>query len=403
MGTGMARRVFLRYDLGMPRAVIHVDLDAFYCAVEELRTPALRGQPFAVGVRPEGRGVVASCSYTARGFGVHSAMPMGRALRLCPQLTIVPPTFPLYRRASRAVIARLHAVTDQVQQLSIDEAFLDVTTHATPAATLATQLQAQIRDELTLPCSLGVASNKLVAKIATDVGKAARRTGRTPSALCVVPPGEEAAFLAPLPANVLWGVGPKTAERLAARGLHTIGDIAARSVETLVREFGKHGHDLAQHARGIDERPVTTERVARSISKETTFARDVRDHETLWQTVQEQAAQVAHKLQAEGLTGTTVKLKLRWADFTTLTRQMSVGPTDDAALVTQAARWLLDQVWERGRAVRLIGVGVSGLEARARQLSLLDIDPQDAGSRTDACDERGCKGHVDQRTRGSVV
>ena len=355
----------------MPRAIIHLDLDAFYCAVEELRSPQLRGQPFAVGGRPEGRGVVASCSYAARAFGVHSAMPMGHALRLCPQLIIVAPTFPLYRRASRAVMARLHAVTDQVQQLSIDEAFLDVTTHATPAATLARQLQAQIRDEVTLPCSLGVASNKLVAKIATDVGKAARRTGRTPSALCVVPPGEEAAFLAPLPANVLWGVGPKTAERLAALGMHTIGDIAARSVETLVREFGKHGHDLAQHARGIDERPVETERVARSISKETTFARDVWEREALWQTVQEQAAEVARSLRAEGLTGTTVKLKLRWADFTTLTRQRSVGATDDAVLLAQAAGWLLEQVWAHGRPVRLIGVGVSGLEGGARQLSLL--------------------------------
>ena len=374
----MVRRPFPRYDLRVTRAIIHLDLDAFYCAVEELRTPSLRGQPFAVGGRPEGRGVVASCSYAARAFGVHSAMPMGRALRLCPRLIVVPPNFPLYRRASRAVMARLHAITDRVQQLSIDEAFLDVTGHAAPAATLALELQAQIRDELKLPCSLGVAGNKLVAKIATDVGKAARRSGQTPSALCVVPPGEEAAFLAPLPAGVLWGVGPKTAERLAALGLHTIGDIAARPVEALVRELGKHGHDLAQHARGIDERPVTTERVARSISKETTFARDVHDSETLSRTVQDQAAQVARKLRAEGLTGTTVKLKLRWADFTTLTRQASVGPTDDEALVAQVAGWLLDQVWESGRRVRLIGVGVSGLEARARQLSLLEVDPQDA-------------------------
>ena len=221
---------------------------------------------------------------------------------------------------------------------------MDVTEHATPAATLAKELQEQIRDELKLPCSLGVASNKLVAKIATDVGKAAQRTGQTPRALHVVAPGEEAAFLAPLPASVLWGVGPKTAERLAALEMHTIGDIAARPVEALVREFGKHGYDLAQHARGIDERPVTTERVARSISKETTFARDVRDRETLWQTVQEQAVQVARKLQTEGLTGTTVKLKLRWADFTTLTRQTSMGTTVDEALFTQVSGLLLYQV-----------------------------------------------------------
>jgi DNA polymerase IV len=370
----IAIRVISRYDRCMTRAIIHLDLDAFYCAVEELRTPSLRGKPFAVGGRPEGRGVVASCSYAARAFGVRSAMPMGHARRLCPQLIVVPPSFSLYHRASRAVMARLHAVTDRVQQLSIDEAFLDVTGHATPAATLAVALQDEIRDELKLPCSLGVASNKLVAKIATDVGKVARRTGQTPSALCVVPPGEEASFLAPLPVSVLWGVGPRTAERLTALGIHTIGDIAARPVDALVREFGKHGYDLARHARGWDERPVTTERVARSISKETTYARDVRDRETLWQTLEEQAREVARRLATEGLTGTTVKLKLRWADFTTLTRQRSVGPTDDAAAVTRAARWLLDQVWEHGHPVRLNGVGVSGLEARARQLSLLDAE-----------------------------
>ena len=304
-------------------------------------------------------------------------MPMSQAVRLCPHLIIVEPHFALYRRASRAVMERLHAVSSIVQQLSIDEAFLDVSDRAAEVATIARDLQTRIRDELKLPCSLGVATNKLVAKIATDVGKAERRAGATPTALRVVRPGQEAAFLAPLPASTLWGVGPKTSERLAELGMHTIGDIAAWPIADLVRRFGQHGHDLAQHARGIDDRPLETERVARSISKETTFAKDVRDAETLHRTIAEQAAQVARTLRDQRMGGTTVKLKLRWADFTTLTRQLALGgPRDDAALIARAAVRLLAQIWTPGRPVRLIGVGVSGLDARARQLSWLD--PEEA-------------------------
>lgn len=372
----------------MPRAIIHLDLDAFYCSVEELCSPGLRGKAFAVGGRPQDRGVVASCSYAARASGVHSAMPMRRALRLCPHLIVVEPHFPLYRRASRAVMERLHAVSPIVQQLSIDEAFLDVSDRAAEVTTIARDLQTRIRDELKLPCSLGVATNKLVAKIATDVGKAERRAGATPTALRVVEPGDEAAFLAPLPASTLWGVGPKTSERLAELGMHTIGDIAVWPVDDLVRRFGQQGHALAQHARGIDDRPLETERVARSISKETTFARDVRDVAMLRRTLAEQAAQVARKLRDEGAGGTTVKLKLRWADFTTLSRQVSLGePHDDAVQIARVAAQLLDQVWTPGRRVRLIGVGVSGLDARARQLSWLELEeawPDEQGRGLDA-------------------
>jgi DNA polymerase-4 len=236
---------------------------------------------------------------------------------------------------------------------------------------LAQQLQRVIREELALPCSLGVASNKLVAKIATDVGKAAAKTGTAPYALCVVPPGTEAAFLAPLPTRALWGIGPRTAERLAAQGIHTIGDLARIPVLDLIRRFGKYGADLAKHARGEDERPIQVSHIAKSLSKEHTFAQDVQEEPLLRQTLQEQAGEVARALQRKGFRGATITLKLRWSDFTTLTRQMSLPtPTDQEASITSAALCLFEQTWQAGRPVRLIGVGVSGFKAESAQMSL---------------------------------
>src|SRR6266511_422002 len=356
------------------RTIIHLDLDAFFCAVEEQRDPSLHGKPFAVGGRPESRGVVSSASYAACQFGVRSAMPMARAVRLCPDLLIVPPNFSAYRAASRQVMERLHALTPLVEQISIDEAFLDVTALGEPGETLAARLQATIRDDLTLSCSLGVASNKLLAKVATDVGKSLVRSGKMPQAICVVPPGDEAAFLAPLPATALWGVGPKTAEKLAALGMHTIGDIAAWPASDLARRFGQHGEDLARRARGIDDRPIVTERATKSISQETTFARDVTDRALLERTLREQASEIAQKLRREDLMGTTIKLKIRWPDFITPTRQLTLPqPTDEPQVIAEAALRLFHQIWTGENAVRLIGVGVSGLGSPARQLSLWDV------------------------------
>ncbi len=358
------------------RTIIHLDLDAFFCAVEEQRDPTLRGRPFAVGGRPERRGVVASASYMARKFGVHSAMPMSQAVRRCPELLVVPPNFAAYRAASQQVMARLHALTPLVEQISIDEAFLDVTALGVPGDALAGQLQATIRDELALSCSLGVATNKLVAKIATDVGKSLVRSGKMPQAICVVPPDDQAAFLAPLPTTALWGVGPRTAEKLTNLGIHTIGEIAAWPADDLARRFGQHGEDLARRARGIDDRPIVTERAAKSISQETTFAHDVTDHATLEHTLREQAAEIAQKLRRDDLVGTTVKLKIRWPDFTTPTRQLTLAqPTDDADQIAESALRLFQQIWSGEQAVRLIGVGVSGLGAPPRQLSLWDVPP----------------------------
>lgn len=358
------------------RTIIHLDLDAFFCAIEEQRDPSLRGKPFAVGGRPESRGVVASASYAARQYGVRSGLPMSHAVRLCPQLLVVPPNFAAYRAASQQVMERLHALTPLVEQISIDEAFLDVTALGERGDVLAARLQATIRNELGLSCSLGVAANKLVAKIATDVGKGMVRSGAMPFAICLVPPGEEAAFLAPLPATALWRVGPKTAERLAELGLHTIGALAAWPAEDLARRFGQHGEDLARHARGIDDRPIVTERAAKSISQETTFARDVTDEATLTRVLREQAEAIAQKLRRKDLLGTTVRVKIRWPDFTTPTRQATLSqPTDDGVEIAAAALRLFEQLWPAGQPVRLIGVGVSGLGMPPRQLGLWDAPP----------------------------
>jgi len=358
----------------MYRKILHVDLDAFFCAVEEQHDPTLRGVPFAVGGRPDRRGVIASCSYAARRYGVHSAMPTARAMRLCPQLRIVSSHHRQYSAVSRAVMARLLALTPLVEQISIDEAFLEVTDLPDPAAIIARRLQATIRNALGLPCSLGVATNKLVAKIATDVGKATARGAGPPNAIQVVPPGTEAAFLAPLPVQALWGVGPKSAERLAALGIFTVGDLAERPETDLVRHFGRFGHDLARWARGIDTRPIVTSRLMKSVSKETTFVNDVRDLRVLQRTLRELANGVAQRLQRKEKMGHTVGLKIRWPDFHTITRQTTLPhATNSAEEIYSVAEALLRRNWQPGTAIRLLGVGVSGLESVPQQLTLFDI------------------------------
>ena len=355
----------------MVRTILHLDLDAFYCAVEENQNPELKGKPFAVGGKPSERGVVASCSYAARVFGVRSAMPMSRALRLCPGLIIVPGRHRLYSDMSKQVMKRLRDLTPLVEQISIDEAFLDISDLSEPPERIAHGLQAGIRDELNLPSSIGIAPNKLVAKIATEVGKKAAKGNQPPFALTVVPSGKEAEFLASLPADMLWGVGPKTSARLSDLGIHTIGDIARWPEEELVRLFGENGRDMARHARGQDERPVVTEREIKSISQEITFSRDVRDDKSLEKTLTDLSAQVGRRLRKNELAGTTVKLKIRWPDFTTLTRQVTLpGTTDNDSEIAETALGLLRKIRKSGQAVRLIGVGVSGLGRPMRQLEL---------------------------------
>jgi DNA polymerase IV len=359
--------------MSQPRKILHLDLDAFFCAVEERRDSSLRGKPFAVGGRPDQRGVVASCSYAARKFGVRSAMPMSQALRLCPGLTIVPSSHGAYSEASRQVMAILDNLTPLVEQISIDEAFLDVTMLRDDVELLARRLQAAIRDELSLPSSLGVATNKLLAKVANNIGKSAAIKEAAPYAITVVPLGQEAAYLAPLPVRELWGVGPKTAESFARLGIHTIGDIARWPQADLAHRFGKNGADLAQRARGIDDSPVTPESETKSVSKETTFSRDVRDAETLKRTLRSLSDGVGRRLRKDGLSGSTVKIKLRWSDFTTLTRQITLrAPTQHDDEIYAAALELFEKTWVAGKPVRLIGVGVSGFEGGGSQLGLWD-------------------------------
>ncbi len=355
------------------RKILHLDLDAFFCAVEEQRDPSLSEKPFAVGGRPETRGVVASCSYAARAFGVHSAMPMAQAVRLCRGLVIVPSRHGAYERASAKVMERLNALTPLVERVSIDEAFLDVTSRPEPGEAVARELQRTIREDLGLPCSLGVAASKLVAKIANNVGKASARSEGPPNAILVVPRGKEAEFLAPLPVKALWGVGPKTAAGLVALGMRTIGDLARCQEADLVRRFGAHGHSLALHARGIDDESVEVVHETKSISKETTFAQDVGEQDVLEGTLLALAEGVGRELRREGLKCRTVNLKFRRPDFTTLTRQVTLRePTDLDQRIYMEAKRLMEKVWRPGQRVRLIGVGASRLAASAEQLSLWD-------------------------------
>jgi DNA polymerase-4 len=348
------------------RAIIHLDLDAFFAAVEMLEKPDLAGKPVLVGGRPEERGVVAAASYPARAFGVRSAMPMARALALCPHAVVLPARHSLYRDYSQRVMAILHETAPLVEQMSIDEAYLDVTDRIAAweeAVEMARELQRRIREEIGLSASLGVASNKLVAKVASDRDK--------PGGLTVVRPGEEGAFLVPLPVRVLWGVGPVTAEKLAGMGVSTVGDLTRVSQEELRKRFGRNGVAMALMARGIDERPVVTEHEPKSISQETTFSRDLADADALKRQLWQLSQGVARRLKRDGVAAETVAIKLRYTDFTTLTRQMRLSvPTDDEREIYRAALALLRRAWRRGRPVRLLGVAGRELSPPTGQLPL---------------------------------
>lgn len=350
-----------------PRAIIHLDLDAFFAAVEVLEDPDLADKPVVVGGRPEERGVVAAASYPARAFGIRSAMPMSRALALCPQAVVCPPRHRLYREYSRRVMAILHQVSPLVEQMSIDEAYLDVTEQVSDwedAVAVAQRLQDRVRAEVSLSASLGVATNKLVAKVASEQDK--------PGGLTVVRPGVEAAFLAPLPVRVLWGVGPVTADNLARLGITTVGELARWPVADLQARFGQHGAEMAQKAQGIDSRPVVVEHEVKSVSQETTFARDLAELVALKRQLWALSRGVSQRLQRAGLAAGTVVIKLRYADFTTFTRQTTLAvPTQDERVVYQAALTLLERVWQPGRPVRLLGVAGRRLSPPAGQLMLL--------------------------------
>lgn len=350
-----------------PKAIIHLDLDAFYAAVEILENPELAEQPVLVGGLPGGRGVVASASYTARAFGVRSAMPTSRALTLCPEAVVLRPRFYLYRDYSRRVMQILHSISGLVEQVSIDEAYLDVTEQIVlweTAIQVAEHLQSQVQEDIGLSASLGVATNKLVAKIASDHNK--------PRGLTVVRPGEEAQFLAPLPVRVLWGVGPVMARKLGEIGVTKVDQLVATPEDELRRRFCRQGAALALQARGIDNRPVVTEHEPRSVSQERTFSHDLSDPQALEQQLEKMSQKVADRLKSKGLASGTLAIKLRYSDFTTLTRQLTLDvPTDNEQMIFWAAQTLLHRAWQPGRPVRLLGVAARRLTRPAGQMPLL--------------------------------
>lgn len=364
------------------RAILHIDMDAFFASVEQLDHPEWRGRPVIVGGSPDGRGVVSTASYEARRFGIRSAMPAAQAARRCPDAIWAPPRFARYSELADEVCAIFTETTPHVERVSIDEAYLDVTPTAhnpVDPVTLARDIQCRI-DALGLSCSIGVATTKTVAKIASDHEK--------PHGITVVPPGMEADFLAPLPASAIPGVGVMTARRLRDVGVRTIGDLAALDEASARQLLGDYGPDLVARARGIDDRPVREERGVKSVSNEHTFATDVRERREVETALRALVERVARRLRRKGLKGRTFTVKLRYADFTTKTASRTVPiATDLDDQLSAVALELLRETWSPGAGLRLLGFGASGFAERAEQLDLLGASAPDADDRARALSE----------------
>jgi nucleotidyltransferase/DNA polymerase involved in DNA repair len=349
-------------------SIIHVDLDAFFAAVEQRDHPELRGKPVIVGGDPRSRGVVSTCSYEARKFGVHSAMPLRTALSLCPDGIFVPVDGAKYQRVSREVMTVLRRFTPAVEQVSIDEAFLDVAGSEGlfgTAPDIARRIKAEVVAATGLTISAGVATNKLVAKVGSDL--------RKPDGLVVVQPGQEAAFLAPLEIRRLWGIGPKTAERLHGLGIRTIGELAALPVETLVRALGDHGATLHDRALGIDADPVVGGgEAAKSVSHETTFEVDVTDAAEIERTLLALTEGVSARLRSAGLRAGTVAVKVRDSQFRTVTRQKTLPEPSDLTDTIWRAALELVRPEVRGKKIRLLGVAATQL-GRPEQTTMFEV------------------------------
>jgi len=355
-------------------SIIHLDLDAFYASVEQLDDPTLRGRPIIVG-GPSSRGVVCAASYEARRFGVHSAMPTARARRLCPDGVFLPPRFGRYGELSDRVFAVYRRYTPLVEPLSLDEAFLDVTHSRAlhgPGPEIAAAIRRAVRDETGLAVSAGVAEVKLAAKIASDLAK--------PDGLLAVPPGGVRAFLAPLPVWRIWGVGRVTEEALRRLGIATVGDLAGADGVALSRALGSAGPALIALARGEDLREVVPDGRARSVGSEDTFEEDLEGEEALLPHLREQAERVARRLRGAGLAGRTVTLKLKYADFSSVTRRCTLeAPTADGRALYDAARAQLARA-DLTRPVRLCGITSSGFEAGGEAQLGLFAPPAEPGA-----------------------
>lgn len=345
------------------RAILHLDMDAFYVNVHVQDHPEDAGMPLVVGGQPDQRGVVASASYEARRLGIRSAMPTSHAVRLCRELKIVPANWTRIRERSRQVMAVLTRY-GPLEQVSVDEAYLDLSLQKDPVSTAAT-IKKDVKDSTSLPCSVGLATSKLVAKVASDHDK--------PDGFTVVRPDKESAFLAPKPTRAIWGIGPRTAERLAAIQIHTCGQLASAQPDQIRAALGRFAVEFIQRAQGIDSRVVHVEqRQAKSISQEWTFNRDVNDSDILEAQLGKMCASVAKSLRKKGLVAHTVSVKIRWADFTTFTRQKSyeIGFDGEQELLRRATS-IWRENWTPDQFIRLLGVGVSNLEVpQVRQLIL---------------------------------
>jgi len=342
------------------RIIFHVDMDAFYTSIEQRDDPSLRGRPVIVGSDPQhgrGRGVVAACSYEARRFGVHSAQPISQAWRCCPEAVFLRPSMEKYKENSRLILAIFRDVSPVVEQLSIDEAFLDMSVQVTDfddGIRSAYMLKRRIRREAGLTASVGVAPHKFLAKIASDL--------RKPNGVYAVRPGNIKSFLDPLPIGRLWGVGPKTEMRLKKKGIEKVGQLSTSEGQEILKQMGRHGEHLARLALGIDNRPLVTHRKPKSIGHEHTFKTDISDRTILLQTLYKLGLKVSRRMDRHGVEGHTVCLKLRYEDFTTFTRQSRIRiPVNSAAEIGGVARELFLANWDREKKIRLLGVSVSSL------------------------------------------
>ena len=353
------------------RKIIHVDMDAFYASVEQRDDPALSGKPLVVGGNPEGRGVVAAASYEARRFGIHSAMPMRTALRLCPDLVRVSPDFGKYHQASSQIHGIFRQYTDLIEPLALDEAYLDVTFNKPGipfGSRVARTIKTEIRRQLQLTASVGVAPNKTLAKIASDLDK--------PDGFVVVMPDQAKEFLRDLPVSRLPGVGKVNQAKLESLGIHTVGELAERPVENLSQIFGKRGAQLWRLARGEDDDPVSPMHEPKQISQETTFPSDIHDPEKMRRVLGELATELSHRLRRRHLKGRVVTLKARYPDFRTVTRSQSLAiHIDQSASILETALELLERTEAVGRGVRLLGIGVAGFDReKSKQLDLFRRD-----------------------------
>ena len=352
-----------RVEDSAPRKIIHIDMDAFYAAVEQRDNPEYRGRPVIVGGNPEGRGVVATCSYEARKFGIHSAMPASRAVRLCPSAIFVRPRFDVYRAISRQIHEIFRIYTDRIEPLSLDEAYLDVTgiRHCRGSATLmAREIKQRILQDTGLIASAGVSYNKFLAKLASDRDK--------PDGLCVIRPGHADPIIEELPIGDFHGVGQATEARMKRLGIYTGADLRRHSLDQLVDWFGKAGRHYYFVAQGQDPRPVVSERVRKSLGHETTFARDLHDREAMLEALGQLVAKVARDLVRKEVMGRTVTLKVKYADFQLITRSQTLG--EAVASAEEIMAWipaLLNRTEAGPKPVRLLGVTMSGLEKPTRR------------------------------------